>query len=420
MSLQQPIVVIGGGAAGLMAAGRAGQLGVPVILLEKNQELGRKIALTGNGRCNLSHQGDIAFFMRHYPKNAAFLYSSFHSFFNEDLWLLMESWGVNLKTEADGRIFPVSDRASDVITAFKKYLRQGKVESRLGEQVTEICQEKDEIIGVKTQKGFLKSKHVIIATGGLSYPNTGSTGDGYSWAKSMGHSIIPPRPALVPLNLKDKGITKHLQGLTLSDVEITLLDKDQVLAKESGDLLFTHFGVSGPAVLKLSRGLTDQKPAKEYILSLNVAPFYKEEKLHEIIKDQIQTAPQKQVKNILGLFVPKRFVPVIMEQSKIEVETYNHQLTKSERLILIKTILGIRFQVEGPRSWNEAIVTAGGVDVKEVYPQTMESKIIRGLYFAGEVLDIDGVTGGYNLQAAFSTGYVAGLSAASAWTLNQV
>jgi len=408
----KPVVVIGGGAAGLMAAGRAAELGTPVVLLEKNSKLGRKISISGKGRCNVTNTGDIREFIENYPGNGQFLFSSLCRFSNEDLIRFFESKGVLLKKERGGRVFPVSDKASDIVQALEKYLEEGRVEVRMNENVQEITWENGVISGVKTTAGYTGASKVIVATGGKSYPATGSTGDGYRWAVETGHTIVPVRPSLVPLNIREEWV-KELQGLSLKNVEVSVLQGEKVLAREFGEMLFTHFGVSGPVILTLSRHVVETSTAPGQLqLGINLKPALDEEKLDNRLQRDFLKFQRKQLKNSLDELLPKRLVMPVVRSSGIDPDKFIHQITKSERRNLLETITGLNLTIEGPRSLAEAIVTAGGVSLKEINPKTMESKLVKGLYFAGEVLDIDGYTGGYNLQAAFSTGYAAGEHAA--------
>ncbi len=417
MSSLLPVVVIGAGAAGLMAAGRAAQLGAKVILLEKNKAVGRKLLISGKGRCNVTNNGDIEIFMPNYHGEGRFLYSAFHHFFHDDLINLLNQFGVETKVERGGRVFPVSDKAADVVQGLLKYVRKHGVELRTEEEVLEICLEQDEakgkgqvkrqIKGVKTTRGLLESQAVIVATGGKSYPATGSTGDGFKWAAALGHTVITPRPALVPLNIKEDWV-KQLQGLALKNIEVTLTQGKKVLGKEFGEMLFTHFGVSGPVILTLS-GLVVEKEARQGLqLHFNLKPALDEETLDKRLQRDLQKYQRKQLQNALDELLPQRLIPVVISASDIPPDKFVHQITKEERNSLLQILRDLRMTVLGPRSLAEAIVTAGGVSLREVNPGTMESKLIQGLYFAGEVLDIDGLTGGYNLQAAFSTGYLAG------------
>lgn len=407
----QKVLVIGGGAAGLLAAGRAAELGANVVLLEKNKMVGRKLLITGKGRCNVTNAGDINKFIENFSGNGRFLFSAFSKFFNQELEDLLKAQGVALKVERGGRIFPVSDKAADIVKALQNYAVKNGALIQLNKNITGLVVEEGQLIGVKTADDFLPAQRVIVATGGKSYPGTGSTGDGYLWAKEVGHSVVPPRPALVPLNTRESWV-KDIQGLALKNVEVSLYKGEKLLGQEFGEMLFTHFGVSGPIILTLSRYVVSST-GLELTLYINLKPALSEEKLDLRLHRDFQKYQRKQLKNALDDLLPKNLIPIVIEQSGVSPEKFVHQITKQERMDLLKTLQALKLTVSGPRSLAEAIVTAGGVSLKEVDPRTMESKLLPGLYFAGEVLDIDGFTGGYNLQAAFSTGYVAGESAAT-------
>lgn len=407
-----PVIVVGGGAAGLIAAGRAAELGAKVIILEKNKAVGRKLLISGKGRCNITNSGDINTFMEYYHGEGRFLYSAFHHFFQPELLALLKRYGVETKVERGGRIFPVSDKAADVVQALLNYARTNGAELRTETEVLEIWQEDGAVKGVKTAEQHLEGSAVILATGGKSYPATGSTGDGYKWAAALGHTIITPRPALVPLNIREDWV-KQLQGLSLKNVEVSLSEEGKVLGKEFGEMLFTHFGVSGPVILTLSRLVVEKDGRRGLRLHLNLKPALDEETLDKRLQRDMQKYQRKQLQNALDELLPQRLIPIVISQSGIPAAKFVHQITKEERQRLLQALRDLTLTVLGPRSLSEAIVTAGGVALKEVNPSTMESKLVRGLYFAGEVLDIDGLTGGYNLQAAFSTGYLAGEKAAA-------
>lgn len=407
----QKVLVIGGGAAGLLAAGRAAELGANVVLLEKNKMVGRKLLITGKGRCNVTNAGDINKFIENFSGNGRFLFSAFSKFFNQELEDLLKAQGVALKVERGGRIFPVSDKAADIVKALQNYAVKNGALIQLNKNITGLVVEEGQLIGVKTADDFLPAQRVIVATGGKSYPGTGSTGDGYLWAKEVGHAVVPPRPALVPLNTRESWV-KDIQGLALKNVEVSLYKGEKLLGQEFGEMLFTHFGVSGPIILTLSRYVVSST-GLELTLYINLKPALSEEKLDLRLQRDFQKYQRKQLKNALDDLLPKNLIPIVIEQSGVSPEKFVHQITKQERMDLLKTLQALKLTVSGPRSLAEAIVTAGGVSLKEVDPRTMESKLLPGLYFAGEVLDIDGFTGGYNLQAAFSTGYVAGESAAT-------
>ena len=404
------IVVIGGGAAGMMAAGRAGELGAKVLLVEKNKQPGRKLLLTGKGRCNVTNSSNLDTFIRSYHGKGRFLYSAFNHFFHDDLRELLKQNGVNLKAERGGRLFPVSDKAADVVLALIKYCQQNKVKIQTEAEVIGIIAEEGKVKGIKTAQGFVACEAVVVATGGKSYAATGSTGDGYKWATALGHTVIPPRPALVPLNIQEAWV-KELQGVALKNVEVKLLQGDKVLGKEFGEMLFTHFGVSGPVILTLSYLVAEKAAQQGLHLEINLKPALDEEKLDQRLKRDFQKYQRKQLQNAFADLLPQRLIPVVISLSGIAPTKFVHQITKEERRKLVQTLRSLSMTVLGPRSLAEAIITAGGISLREVNSGTMESKVIQGLYFAGEVLDVDGYTGGFNLQTAFSTGYLAGESA---------
>ncbi|MDK2822552.1 MAG: hypothetical protein PWQ67_1348 [Clostridia bacterium] len=412
MSNNKPkVIVVGGGASGMMAAGKAAENGALVTLIEKNNILGKKILISGKGRCNVTNSCELEEIIENFPGNGKFLYSSLFSFSNVDLINFLHNFGVKLKTERGGRIFPLSDSSRDIVEAFKKYLKQENVTIIKGVGVQDILAKNNKISGIILDNGKeILGEKVIIATGGASFPGTGSTGDGYRWAQKLGHKIIPIRASLIPLETNEDWI-KELQGLSLRNVKILLkTERAKKLAEGFGEMLFTHFGVSGPVILTISRKAVDywEKNSKHLILSIDLKPALTFEQLDNRLQREIEKFSNKYIKNSLGDLLPRKLIPVIIKLSGIEPDKTMHQMTKEERKNLINILKGFDLTVTRPRPLTEAIVTAGGVDVKEVNPQTMESKLVEGLYFAGEVLDIDGLTGGYNLQAAFSTGYVAG------------
>lgn len=407
---KESVIIVGGGAAGMMAAGRAGAWGARTVLLEKNRNLGKKLLITGKGRCNVTNSGDINKFIANYAGNGQFLYSAFNRFFNDDLMEFFRERGVFLKEERGGRVFPESDKASDIVQGLVAYLHENNVEILCETEVLGLDIKGGEVLGVKTSRGAMEASRIIIATGGKSYPGTGSTGDGFRWAREAGHTLVPPRPALVPLNTREEWV-KELQGLALKNVEATLYKGGQILGKEFGEMLFTHFGVSGPIILTLSRQVTGQKPGS-CTLKINLKPALDEETLDRRLQKDFLKFSRRQLKNSLQELLPVSLIPVVINLSGVSGEKYVNQITQKERHMILKVLTGLELTILGTRPLAEAIVTAGGVSLKEINPKTMESKLIRGLYFAGEVLDIDGLTGGYNLQAAFSTGYIAGESAA--------
>ncbi|ADL07914.1 NAD(P)/FAD-dependent oxidoreductase [Thermosediminibacter oceani] len=406
------VAIVGGGAAGLMAAYQASFHGADVTLFERNQNLGRKILISGKGRCNLTNAKDLDEFIQNIPGNGKFLYSALTRFSNRDLISFFYGLGVKTKVERGGRVFPESDKASDVVRAFENALVETGVKIRYGMRVKEVIAEKGAVKGLifYDSEEFFPCDRVIVATGGLSYPSTGSTGDGYNIARKLGHTVVEPRPSLVPLITKEDWV-KNLQGLTLKNVEVTAYCQGRKLYCEFGEMLFTHYGVSGPIILTISRSVVDHIE-KGVILSINLKPALDRERLENRLKRDFQKYSRKHIKNALDDLLPKRLIPVFIDVCRLDPEKPVNQLTREERNIILEKLTDFRVTVIGCME-KEAIVTRGGVSVKEIDARTMESKIIKGLYFAGEVIDVDGFTGGYNLQAAFSTGYLAGVNAAS-------
>ena len=399
------VVVIGGGPAGLMAAGTAKKSGKKAVIVEKNDILGRKLLITGKGRCNVTNAADISEFFDNIVKNPRFLYSAFYSFTNEDLMNLFENYGIPLKTERGKRVFPESDKSNDILRGLKKYIEDVKV---IYKKATDILVEENKVKGVKLADGtVIDTESVIIATGGLSYPKTGSTGDGYKFARKMGHTVGELKPSLVPLVLEGK-YPKKLEGLSLKNIKVTLKDENQKeIYDDFGEMVFTSNGVSGPVILSMSNYVEDNK---KYNLSIDLKPALDHEKLEKRILSDFTKYQNKNFANALNDLLPKKLIPVIIEISKIDPFTKVNQITKEERKRLLNIIKEFSFNVKSKGSIDEAIITDGGINTKEINPKTMESKIISGLYFAGEVIDVHGYTGGFNLQIAFSTGYLAGMN----------
>ena len=406
------VIVIGGGAAGLMAAGEAARSGAHVVILEKMTRPGRKLRITGKGRCNLTNIAEKREFIGHFGPGGKFLHQAFARFFSDDLVVLMEALGVDIKTERGGRVFPAGDDATKVVDALVRWVMRLGVLTKT-KCAVESIQIGDEVVSVRTESGeVLTASAVIIATGGASYPATGSTGDGYRLAKRLGHSVVPARPALVPLETSGPDAAK-LQGLTLKNVRASLVIDDVVVAERFGDMLFTHFGVSGPIILSLSRTAVDALLARLKLrLSIDLKPALDEAKLDARLLRDIQAHGQRQLATLLKDLLPNRMIPLCYEHCGISGDKSANQITAEERKRLRRWLKGFTLKVSGHRDFNEAIITAGGVSLSEVDPKTMCSKIVPGVFFAGEVLDIDGDTGGYNLQAAFSTGWLAGRAAA--------
>lgn len=406
--MSKRIVVIGAGAAGLFAAGRAASKGYEVVLLEKNNRIGKKILISGKGRCNITNNTDIEGLIANTPGNGNFLYSSFYTFSNMDIIQFFHENGLQTKVERGERVFPVSDDAEDVVKVLYSYLQRNKVDLRLNSPVKEIKVVAEKVQGVKLQDGtFIPCDGVILTTGGASYPGTGSTGDGYAMAKSLGHTVTPLKPSLIPLIIEEAWV-KELQGLSLKNIAITLLNsKGKKVYQDFGEMLFTHFGVSGPVILSSSRHIL-QYDYKNIKLLIDLKPALPIEKLDERIQRDFEKFSRKQFKNALDELLPQKMIPVMVMRSGIDPEKFVNQITKEERKNLVLLFKNFDMTITGARSLNEAIVTAGGILTTEINPSTMESKKIKGLYFAGEIIDVDAYTGGFNLTIAFSTGFLAG------------
>lgn len=405
------VIVIGGGAAGLMAAGTAAAGGRQVLLLEKKQRLGRKILITGKGRCNLTNNCDQDTLMRHIPENNKFLFSAFRQFSPADTMAFFENLGLPLKTERGSRVFPVSDKAADVAEAMTLFCARSGVIVKQHE-VSEIHSEEGRFLGVSCADGTsFSAESGIVATGGLSYPATGSTGDGYRFARLIGHTVIPPSPSLVPLVMREDWC-RQLQGLSLRNVVLTVFDTQtgKAVFEELGELLFTHFGLSGPLVLSASAHMRQMSPGR-YTVSIDLKPALEEKTLDSRLLRDFETYNNRDLANGLGELLPRMLIPVVIRLAEIPPDKKIHQITKEERLRLLYLLKHLKMTVQKFRPVEEAIITRGGVKVTEIDPKTMESKCCKGLYFAGEVLDVDGYTGGFNLQIAFSTGYLAGKNA---------
>ncbi len=404
------VVVIGAGPAGIMAAGRAADRGCDVVLLEKNDRIGKKILISGKGRCNITNDTDIEGLIENIPGNGNFLYSAFYTFSNTDLLALLNEYGLETKVERGGRVFPVSDSSKDVVDTLQKFLNSKKVKVSLRSQVEDILIQGNSVKGVLLKDGReLECSSAVLATGGESYPGTGSTGDGYRMAKKLGHSIVQLKPSLVPL-LAEETWVKELQGLSLKNISVLITDKNgRKLYEDFGEMLFTHFGVSGPVILSASRHILDYD-FRNVKLLIDLKPALDEKKLDERIQRDFEKFSRKQFKNSLDELLPQKMIPVVIELSKITPEKFVNQITKEERKTLVKLLKSFELNIAGARGIEEAIVTSGGVSVNEVNPSTMESKLVKGLYFAGELLDVDAYTGGFNLTIAFSTGYLAGSS----------
>ncbi len=398
------IAVIGGGASGLMAAGTAHQNGAEVILFEKNKKLGRKLAITGKGRCNVTNSCSENEFLSNVVTNPRFLYSAFNAFSAEDTQSFFEGRGVKLKVERGGRVFPISDRAYDIVDCLGSYASKVKI---VHERVSEIKVTPEGVVGVSAGGTIYPADAVIVCTGGASYPLTGSDGDGYRFAEKLGHTVVSPRPALVPLDTHER---YDLAGLSLKNVVLTLSLNGKKVYSELGEMLFTHTGISGPLVLTASSYM-NKATASDYKVSIDLKPALDKSALDKRLLSDFEKYSHKNFDNSLGDLLPIKLIPVIIKRSGIDEKKKVYQITKEERLKLLEILKDFSLSVKAFRPIEEAIVTSGGVSVKEINPRTMESKIIKGLYFAGEVIDVDALTGGFNLQIAFSTGFLAAQSA---------
>ena len=405
------VIVVGGGAAGIMAAGRAAEFGADVALLEKMPQLGIKISITGKGRCNLTSSEDMDKFLEAFGPTGKFLINAFAKFFSQDLIDFFESIGVNTMLERGKRIFPLSGSAKDVVKAMTMYLNKQGVEILTDITVKKIVIQDNKAVGVDTTKGTFYGDAVILATGGASYPQTGSTGDGYDMAKKLGHTIVPIRAALVPLEVKE-GYIQDLQGLSLNHVNASVYLNGKKIAEAFGEMLFTHFGLSGPIILTLSKTVVDSLAKGRVEISIDLKPALSREKLDARFLREIKEHSNKNFDNMLKNLLPQSMIPVFIKVAGMPHDKKVHQITQKERMELIALLKDMRFTITKSRPIEEAIVTAGGVSTKEIDPKTMESMIVKGLYICGEVVDVDAKTGGYNLQAAFSTGWVAGTMAA--------
>lgn len=409
------VLIIGGGAAGMMAAAFAAKNGNRVEVFEKNEKLGKKLFITGKGRCNITNAADLEDFFPAVTSNPKFLYSAFYSFTNEQVISFFEELGVKTKVERGGRVFPVSDHSSDVIQALKSEMERLGVKINLNAEVKELITEKsstgETVNGIRLVSGKkISGDAVIVATGGISYPSTGSTGDGYRFARRCGHKVSELSPSLVPMEVKE-WYAGELMGLSLRNTEIRITDGKKKLYQEFGEMLFTHYGVTGPVILSASSVVGKKLKDTELTLHIDLKPALTEEQLDKRVLREFETNHNRQFKNAVDSLFPSKLRPVIVELSGIPEEKKVHEITKEERLRFVRLIKDFTMTLTGLRGYNEAIITKGGVSVKEIDPGTMESKLVKGLYFAGEVLDLDAVTGGYNLQIAWSTGYLAGMNA---------
>lgn len=400
--------VIGGGAGGMMAALTAAKKGNQVILLEKNEKLGKKVYITGKGRCNLTNNSPVNEFIQNVIVNNKFLFSALNTLSPFETMQLFEDLGLKLKVERGNRVFPECDKSSAVIKCFENALIKNSVDVRLNCNVSKILQKDEKSFLVITSDGQINCDSVIVATGGVSYPLTGSTGDGYNFAKSFGHSIVPLRPSLVGVELQGD-VYKKLQGLSLKNVKVSIYNQQKLIYSDFGEMLFTHFGVSGPIILS-SSCIINKLDLSSLDLFIDLKPALSYEVLEQRIIRECQTYHNKSISNMLKELLPKSLIEVVLNYAQISASKICSNLTKEERAKLINTLKGFNFKVKKLRPIEEAIVTSGGVCVKEINPKTMESKLVKGLFFCGEVIDVDAFTGGYNLQIAFSTGYLAGFN----------
>ena len=431
------VVVIGAGASGMMAAGRAAEMDADVLLLEKTERPGKKLLISGKRRCNLTNAKELDDFIAMYGANGRFLYSAFHSYFRDDLITLLNRYGVETKAERGGRIFPASDDARDVTGAFEQYMTEHGVRLHTGVGVTEIQVDNGRVVGVQTEKGIYPASAVILATGGASFPETGSTGDGYRMAAAVGHSIIKLRPALVPLVVDDIQRAKSMQGVSLRNVRLTAYQctadeinpsmtpardwgrgtgrrklPSPVIESRLGEMMMTHFGIGGPITLLMSLAIVDALEHGPVSVVLDLKPALDYSQLRQRLQRDFDHYDKRSYRRILEELLPRKMVASFVEMTGIPPDKPGNQITAEEREQLLHLLKSLRFNIKEPLPMTSAIVTAGGVSLKEIDPRTMASRLIEGLYFCGEVMDLDADTGGYNLQAAFSTGYIAGEQAA--------
>ncbi len=436
---EHPIVVVGAGAGGMMAAGRAAECGRAVLLLEKMDRPGRKILVSGKGRCNLSNTKDLQDFIAMFGENGSFLHGVFRRFFREELLDLLSRFGLETKSERGGRIFPASDRAADVVEALRRYLHAGGVQVRTRARVSGLRMEGGRVAGVETEAGWIPARAVILAAGGSTWPATGSTGDGYAMARAAGHTLVPLRPALVPLVVEETGTVRSMQGVSLRNVRLTAYacrpeeireDRDptrdtgrgipgkkpsgRIIESRMGEMMLTHFGIGGPVTLLMSLAVVDALKHGPVSVAVDFKPALTREQLRDRLQRDLDRYGKRSAARILEGLLPRKAVRAFLERWGIAPDRQAGRVTAAERDALLGLLKSFRFNIRGSLPMASAIVTAGGVSLREVDPRTMASRLVEGLFFCGEILDLDADTGGYNLQAAFSTGYVAGESAASA------
>jgi predicted flavoprotein YhiN len=432
------VIVVGAGAGGMMAAGRAAEMGAEVLLLEKTDGPGKKILVSGKSRCNLTNARDLEDFLSMYGPNGRFLHGAFHRFFRDDLLVFLQQYGVETKVERGGRVFPVSDDAADVVKAFRRYLKDYGVKIRTGVPVTGIAVRDGRVEGVRTEKGILPARAVILATGGATWPVTGSTGDGFRMAAALGHTVTKLRPALVPLVVMEVERAKAMQGVSLRNVRLTAFRgpaegidpsltpardvgrgleqkrrRGPVIESRMGEMLFTHFGIGGPITLLMSLSVVDALAEGPVGVAIDLKPALTAEELRARLQRDFDSFGKRGFRSLLAGLLPHKMIEPFIEMSGIPADRPGHQISAAERKRLLGLLKALRFNIRGPLPMTAAIVTAGGVALPEIDPRTMASRLVSGLFFCGEVMDIDADTGGYNLQAAFSTGFVAGEAAAA-------
>lgn len=417
------VLIIGGGPAGILAGIRSAEQGNTVTILEKNENLGKKLLITGKGRCNITSSLNISEFINNIPGNGRFLYSAFDNFNNNDIIGLLKEEGLAVKEERGNRIFPVTDNSRDVLNALLRRMEKLKIEIRLKSKVNKIIVEENKAKGIiYNEKEKMYGDKIILATGGKSYSTTGSTGEGYKMAKELGHTINEIKPSLVPLEIYQKNECKAMQGLSLRNIGIKIIDseKNKLIYEDFGEMLFAHFGVSGPVIISSSAHLIRYKNIEKLLknrkinLSIDLKPALTKEKLDDRILRDFNDLKNKQVKNSLDKLLPQKMIPVVLDRLNIDKNKKVNEITKEERQKIVEILKNFKLEISGFRPIEEAIITAGGISIKEINPKTMESKIIKNLYFAGEIIDVDAYTGGFNLQIAYSTGYTAG---GSEWIL---
>jgi predicted flavoprotein YhiN len=442
MAGSQQIVVIGAGPAGMMAAGRAAEMGATVLLLEKMERPGKKILITGNGRCNLSNSQDMDAFIAQFGANGRFLYGAFHRFFREDLLTLLRRYGIECRTDLDGRLYPTTNNARDVVRVFERYLAEGQVDVRTGVTVTGVLTDGGRVSGVKTANGNLQATAVIVAAGGSSHPQTGSTGEGFLIGAALGHNIVRLRPGLVPLVVTDTERARRMQGASLRHARVTAFQRTAatidlglvptadvgrglakrpklpVIESRTGDAIITHFGLSGPIILEMSLAIVDAVESGPVSVSIDLLPERDDGALRAELQRAFDEHSKRTFQNAIKVFLPGKLVEPFVAMTGVPPDKPGNQITAEERERLLRLMKSFRFDIRGAYSMATAMVTAGGISLNEINPRTMASQLAEGLYFCGEVLDLDAGTGGYNLQAAFSTGCLAGESAASFVALN--